>query len=122
MGRRSGRSDEGSGHTSRVIEGSDTFYLKFAILPLRRIGATVARVSRVRSLMSTGFAVEVDRRVVGVAVRVPGGFKFFSSHPDFSPFEARHFRTGRAIGRRLAELARKRRQRGSDGSRLKAAS
>ena len=66
--------------------------------------------------MSTGFAVEVDRKVVGVAVRVPGGFKFFSSDPDFFPFEARLFKTGRSIGRRLAELVRSRREKRSGGS------
>jgi hypothetical protein len=56
--------------------------------------------------MSNGFAVEVDRRVVGVAVRVPGGFKFFSSDPAFFPFEAKIFRKAGSIGRRLAKLVR----------------
>ena len=59
--------------------------------------------------MSTCFAVEVDRKVVGVAVRAPGGFKFFSSDPDFSPFEAKIFKSARSVGLRLAEFARSRR-------------
>ena len=67
--------------------------------------------------MSTAFAVEVDRRVVGIAVRVPGGFKFFSSDPDFAAFEAKIFRKARSIGRRLARFARPlRRRRGVLGS------
>ncbi len=58
--------------------------------------------------MSNGFAVEVDRKVVGIAVRVPGGFKFFSSSPEFSPLESRVFKRVRSISRRLAEFARAR--------------
>jgi hypothetical protein len=60
--------------------------------------------------MSNGIAVEVDRRVVGVAVRVPGGFKFFSSDPAFSPLEAKVFRRVESICRRLAQLGRSRRR------------
>lgn len=59
--------------------------------------------------MSNAFVVEVDRRVVGMAVRVAGGFRFFSSDSNFFPFEGKIFRKGRSIGRRLAELARSRR-------------
>jgi hypothetical protein len=59
--------------------------------------------------MSNAFVVEVDRRVVGMAVRVAGGFRFFSSDSNFFPFEGKIFRRGRSIGRRLAELARSRR-------------
>ena len=58
--------------------------------------------------MSNAFVVEVDRRVVGMAVRVAGGFRFFSSDTKFFPFEGKIFRKGRSIGRRLAELARSR--------------
>jgi hypothetical protein len=59
--------------------------------------------------MSDSFVVEADRRVVGLAVRVPGGFKFFSSHPDFWELEAKKFPRARAVTRRVAELARARR-------------
>jgi hypothetical protein len=67
--------------------------------------------------MSSGFAVEVDRRVIGIAIRVPGGFRFVASDPDFSPFEGKIFRKARSIGRRLAELARARLERRGAGSR-----
>ena len=55
------------------------------------------------------FVVEADRKVVGVAVRVPGGFKFFSSDPDFSELEARTFPRARAMAQTIAEIARTRR-------------
>jgi len=77
------------------------------------------RVSRVSDIMSNGFAVEVDRKVVGVAVRVPGGFKFFSSDPAFFPLEAKIFKKAGSIGRRLAQLVRPRPPgRGGGSSRL----
>ena len=59
--------------------------------------------------MSDRFVVEADRRVVGVAVRVAGGFRFFSSDPDFFPLEGRTFRKVRALLRRVGQLARSRR-------------
>jgi hypothetical protein len=52
------------------------------------------------------FAVEFDRRVVGVAVRVPGGFMFFSSDSDFDELEGQLFARARAMSRRLAEVAK----------------
>lgn len=67
--------------------------------------------------MSSAFVVEVDRRVVGMAVRVPGGFRFFSSDPKFFPFEGKIFRKGRFISRRLVELARSRRLKQGEESR-----
>jgi len=51
------------------------------------------------------FAVEFDRRVVGVAVRVPGGFMFYSSDRNFDELEGRLFPRARAMSRQLAELA-----------------
>ncbi len=54
------------------------------------------------------FVVEADRKVVGVAVRVPGGFKFFSSDPDFSALEGKSFSRARAMFRRVAQIARRR--------------
>lgn len=67
--------------------------------------------------MSDSFVVEADRRVVGLAVRVPGGFKFFSSHPDFWELEAKKFPRARAVTRRVAELARAQRVPRSDAQR-----
>ena len=55
------------------------------------------------------FVVEADRKVVGVAVRVPGGFKFFSSDPDFNALEAQTFPRARVMVQRIAEIAQSRR-------------
>jgi hypothetical protein len=57
---------------------------------------------------SQRFAVEFDRRVVGVAVRVPGGFMFYSSDSDFDELEGRLFRRARTMSGAVAELAAKR--------------
>ena len=47
--------------------------------------------------MSDRFVVESDRRVVGVAVRSPGGFKFFSSDPGLCAAEGRTFARARSL-------------------------
>ena len=52
------------------------------------------------------FAVEFDRRTVGIAVRVPGGFAFFSSAPEFDDLDGRVFPRARAIERGLRKTAR----------------
>jgi len=51
------------------------------------------------------FAVEFDRRTVGIAVRVPGGFMFFASADDFAELDGRLFRRARAIERHLKRVA-----------------
>ena len=61
--------------------------------------------------MSDRFAVEADRRVVGVAVRAPGGFRFFSSEPAFFALEGRLFARSRAVFQSVAKIARKQRSR-----------
>ena len=56
---------------------------------------------------SQRFAVEFDRRTVGVAVRVPGGFMFFSSMGGaFEPLDGRTFPRVRAMERALEKTAR----------------
>ena len=60
--------------------------------------------------MSDSFVVEADRRVVGVAVRVPGGFKFFSSDPAFLVLEGKLFARTKAMAQRVAEIARRNRK------------
>lgn len=55
------------------------------------------------------FIVEADRQVVGVAVKVRGGFRFFASDPDFNELESKTFPRARAMAKRVAELARARR-------------
>ena len=59
---------------------------------------------------SQRFAVEFDRRTVGIAVRVPGGFMFFSSNEDFDELDGRLFPRARAIERQLKKMARTKRR------------
>jgi hypothetical protein len=56
------------------------------------------------------FAVEYDRRTVGIAVRVPGGFIFYASHDDFAEMDGRIFPRVRTIERHLEKAARRRRR------------
>lgn len=53
------------------------------------------------------FAVEFDRRTVGIAVRVPGGFMFYASDDRFEKMDGRLFRRARAIERQLKNVARR---------------
>jgi len=66
--------------------------------------------------MSDRFAVEADRKVVGVAVRAPGGFRFFSSEPAYFALEGRIFPRARALVQSVAKFARKLRRRAGVGS------
>ena len=59
---------------------------------------------------SQRFAVEFDRRTVGIAVRVPGGFMFFSSSDHFNDLDGRVFRRVRAMERELRKVARTKRR------------
>lgn len=70
-------------------------------------------------MQSQRFAVEFDRRTVGIAVRVPGGFMFFSSDERFDQIDGRLFPRARAIERQLKKVARtSRRRRVAAGGRL----
>ena len=53
------------------------------------------------------FAIEFDRRTVGIAVRVPGGFVFYASDDRFSDLDGRLFRRARAIERELVKHSRR---------------
>lgn len=64
-------------------------------------------------MTSDRFVIEADRRVVGVAVRVAGGFRFFASDPDFAALEGKTFARARSINHRVAQLARRRGRRSS---------
>ena len=55
------------------------------------------------------FAVEFDRRVVGIAVRVPGGFMFFASDDDFEQLDGELFPRARTIARRLEKVSKRKR-------------
>ena len=54
------------------------------------------------------FVVEANRKVVGIAVRVRGGFKFFASDAEFAEAEAKVFPRARAMAQRIAAIARRR--------------
>lgn len=56
------------------------------------------------------FVVEADKRVVGIAVRVRGGFQFVCSDPDFRSLDSKVFPRARALASGVAELARARRK------------
>jgi hypothetical protein len=61
--------------------------------------------------MTDRFVVEADRRVVGLAIRAPGGFKFFSSDSAFSRLEGRTFARARALSNAVAKINRSQRRR-----------
>ena len=63
---------------------------------------------------SQRFAVEFDRRTVGIAVRVPGGFMFFSSNQDFDELDGRLFPRAKAIERQLRKVAHTKRGRSAE--------
>ncbi|MGN6850541.1 MAG: hypothetical protein ACTHJK_13880 [Sphingomicrobium sp.] len=67
---------------------------------------------------SQRFAVEFDRRTVGVAVRVPGGFMFFSSTDRFEALDGRLFPRARVLERALGKAARAAQRRGAAVHRL----
>jgi hypothetical protein len=58
------------------------------------------------------FTVEFDRRTVGIAVRVPGGFIFYSSDDRFEEVDGRMFPRARAIERELRKVAKRKRRSG----------
>ena len=54
------------------------------------------------------FAVQFDRRTVGIAVRVAGGFMFYSSDDDFEEMDGRIFPRARALDRALRKATKRR--------------
>ena len=59
--------------------------------------------------MSDHFVVQAEKQVVGIAVRVPGGFRFFTSDPDFKGLETQVYPKARSIDRLAAEIVAARR-------------
>ena len=53
------------------------------------------------------FAVELKRRTVGIAVRLAGGFVFYSSDKAFRELDGRTFGRARDIERQLKTIARR---------------
>lgn len=61
--------------------------------------------------MSDRFVVEADRRVVGIAVRSPGGYRFFSSDAAYSRLEGRTFARAKTLASSVAKITRAQRRR-----------
>ena len=53
------------------------------------------------------FAVEFDRRTVGIAVRFPGGFMFCASDDRFDEMDGRLFPRARVIERELKRVTQR---------------
>jgi hypothetical protein len=53
------------------------------------------------------FAVEFERRTVGIAVRLAGGFVFYASDRTFEEMDGRTFPRARAIERQLRKVAKR---------------
>ena len=56
------------------------------------------------------FAVELKRRTVGIAVRLAGGFVFYSSDKAFEELDGRTFHRARDIERQLKKVAKRQKQ------------
>ena len=61
-------------------------------------------------MITQRFAVEFERRTVGIAVRFPGGFVFYASDDDFDEIDGRSFSRARAIERQLRKVARRKKR------------
>jgi hypothetical protein len=61
--------------------------------------------------MSLRFVVQADRETVGLAIRSPGGFRFYSSDQLYARLEGRVFASARALERSVARLAESLRRR-----------
>jgi hypothetical protein len=55
--------------------------------------------------VSYHFVVEAHRAAVGVAIRVPGGFRFFHSDPRYFALEGRIFPRVKALVSAIGKLA-----------------
>lgn len=69
-----------------------------------------------RIVVSQRFTVEFDRRTVGIAVRVPGGFIFYASDDRFEDADGRMFPRARAIERELRRMVKQTRRAGRQAS------
>jgi hypothetical protein len=58
-------------------------------------------------MITQRFAVEFERRTVGVAARVPGGFVFYASDDRFNEMDGRVFPRARVIERQLKRVAKR---------------
>ena len=58
-------------------------------------------------MITQRFAVEFDRRTVGVAARVAGGFMFYASDDRFNEMDGCVFPRARVIERQLKKVAKR---------------
>jgi hypothetical protein len=58
-------------------------------------------------LVSDRFVVEAERQIVGIAVRAPGGYKFFSTDADYDRLEGQTFARARVLANAIARLNRR---------------
>ena len=56
------------------------------------------------------FAVEWDRRTVGIAVKLEGGFVFYASDNDFAEMDGRTYARARALERHLNRIGKRRKK------------
>ncbi|RVU21570.1 hypothetical protein [Methylobacterium oryzihabitans] len=58
--------------------------------------------------MQSARIVEIGETSAGIVVPEPGGFRFFSAHPDYHALEGRIFRSPRHATRAATELRTRR--------------
>ena len=58
-------------------------------------------------MITQRFVVEFERRTVGVAARVPGGFIFYAFDDRFNEMDGHVFARARAIERQLKKVAKR---------------
>ena len=61
-------------------------------------------------MITQRFAVEFDRRTVGIAVRAPGGFMFYASADGFDAMDGRLYPRARDIERDLKRAVQRRKR------------
>ena len=54
------------------------------------------------------FVVEADRKVVGIAVKDRGGFRFFASDKDYQDLDRTLFPRARTLANEVTQLSRRR--------------
>ena len=58
-------------------------------------------------MATQSFVIQFDRRTVGIAVRVAGGFMFHASEKRFEEIDKRTFRRLRAVEREVERVGRR---------------
>ena len=73
---------------------------------LRRLDGSLVSEAPIalEAIVSMGFAVEARHKMIGVAVRCPGGFRIFSSDRAYRKLENGIFPNARAVVRSVARL------------------